>query len=69
MDKGAWWAAVHGVAKSWARRATNTYYSFLNVSTRKCKVTYVAGTLFLQDGTVLALVVQSLSPVQLFVTP
>ena len=49
--------------------ATNTYYSFLNVSTRKCKVTYVAGTLFLQDGTVLAIVVQSLSPVQLFVTP
>ena len=33
------------------------------------KVTYVAGTLFLQDGTVLAIVVQSLSPVQLFVTP
>ena len=48
--------------------ATNTYYSFLNVSTRKCKVTYVAGILFLQDGTVLAIVVQSLSPVQLFVT-
>ena len=19
MDRGAWWAAVHGVAKSWAR--------------------------------------------------
>ena len=21
MDRGAWWAAVHGVAKSWAQRS------------------------------------------------
>ena len=26
MDKGAWWAAVHGVAKSWARLITHTGY-------------------------------------------
>ena len=27
MDRGAWWAAVHGVTKSWARleRLTLTY--------------------------------------------
>ena len=25
MDKGAWWAAVHGVAKSWARLRDFTF--------------------------------------------
>ena len=26
MDRGAWWAAVHGVAKSWARLSSvHTY--------------------------------------------
>ena len=24
MDRETWWAAVHGVAKSWTRLATNT---------------------------------------------
>ena len=38
------------------------------MSTRKCKVTYVAGILFLQDGTVLA-IVRLLSPVRVSVTP
>ena len=25
MDRGAWQAAVHGVAKSWTQRATNIH--------------------------------------------
>ena len=25
MDRGAWWAAVHGVAKSWARLSNFTF--------------------------------------------
>ena len=25
MDEGAWWAAVHGVAKSWARLSDFTF--------------------------------------------
>ena len=25
MDRGAWWATVHGVAKSWARLTEHTY--------------------------------------------
>ena len=25
MDRGAWWAAVHGVAKSWARLSDFTF--------------------------------------------
>ena len=25
MDRGAWWAAVHGVAKSWTQLSTHTY--------------------------------------------
>ena len=25
MDRGAWWATVHGVAKSWARLSDLTY--------------------------------------------
>ena len=26
MDRGAWWAAVHGVAKSWKRLSTQCIY-------------------------------------------
>ena len=25
MDRGAWWAAVHGVAKSWTRLSDSTF--------------------------------------------
>ena len=25
MDRGAWWATVHGVAKSWTRPSTHTH--------------------------------------------
>ena len=25
MDRGAWWATVHGVAKSWTRLSSFTY--------------------------------------------
>ena len=25
MDRGAWWATVHGVAKSWTRRSDFTF--------------------------------------------
>ena len=27
MDRGAWWAAVHGVTKSWARLSDFTFTS------------------------------------------
>ena len=27
MDRGAWWATVHGVIKSWARLSDLTYYA------------------------------------------
>ena len=30
MDRGAWWATVHGVAKSRTRLSNFTYYFFLN---------------------------------------
>ena len=29
MDRGAWWATVHGVAKSWAQLSDNTHTSLL----------------------------------------
>ena len=29
MDRGAWWATVHGVAESWTQLSMHTYYSFL----------------------------------------
>ena len=29
MDRGAWWATVHGVAKSWTRLSDFTLYSDL----------------------------------------
>ena len=25
MDKGAWWAVVHGIAKSWTRLSIHTH--------------------------------------------
>ena len=28
MDRGAWWATVHGVAKSWSRLSDNTFFHF-----------------------------------------
>ena len=28
MDGGAWWAAVHGVAKSWTRLSGFTFFRF-----------------------------------------
>ena len=28
MDRGAWWAAVHGIAKSWTRLNAHTLLSF-----------------------------------------
>ena len=27
MDRGAWWATVHGVAKVWTRLSTHTWYT------------------------------------------
>ena len=30
MDRGACWATVHGVTKSWAWLATNTYFQAFN---------------------------------------
>ena len=29
MDRGAWWAAVHGVAKSWTRLSDFTFTNYL----------------------------------------
>ena len=31
MDGGAWWAAVHGVAKSWTRLSDFTFTSHFHV--------------------------------------
>ena len=28
MDRGAWWAIVHGVAKSWYNLETNSFFFF-----------------------------------------
>ena len=30
MDRGAWWAAVHGVAKSWTQLSDFTFTSFMH---------------------------------------
>ena len=31
MDRGAWWTAVHGVAKSWTRQSDNTTLMLLEI--------------------------------------
>ena len=28
MDRGAWWATVHGIAKSWTRLSDFTFFKF-----------------------------------------
>ena len=30
MDKGAWWAAVHGVTKSWTQLSNLTFHFFFH---------------------------------------
>ena len=40
MDRGAWWAAVHGVAKSWTQSSMHihTYmYHLLSMHTHACR--------------------------------
>ena len=34
MDGGAWWATVHGVAKSWTRLNDFTFFTFFKVQNR-----------------------------------
>ena len=29
MDRGVWWATVHGATKSWTRLSTHTYIYYL----------------------------------------
>ena len=31
MDRGAWWATVHGIAKSWTRLRDSTFIFFHNM--------------------------------------
>ena len=33
MDRGAWWATVYGVAKSWTRLSDSTYTSKIKSAT------------------------------------
>ena len=39
MDRGAWWATIHGVAKSWTQLSTHNYlderYSIYRAHTHK----------------------------------
>ena len=35
MDRGAWWARVHGIAKSWTRLVTKTF-QVVELSDRIC---------------------------------
>ena len=39
MDRGAWWATVHGVAKSWTRLSDQAHYFSLHMKcSRKCRI-------------------------------
>ena len=35
VDRGAWWATVHGVAKSWTRLSDFTFFSFLSSQSKR----------------------------------
>ena len=54
MDRGVWWATVHGVTKSWTLMHAHTH----------THTTYTINTCYIQFSSV-----QLLSHVQLFVTP
>ena len=43
MDRGAWWATVHGVAKSWTRLTEHTYTP---THTRSCASLYSSSKWF-----------------------
>ena len=32
MDGGAWWATVHGVAKSWTRLSNFTHFTYYSIN-------------------------------------
>ena len=36
MDRGAWWATVHGVTESWARQSTHPYLIYNIVLVALC---------------------------------
>ena len=38
MDKGAWWAPIHGVAKSWTHLRTEHAHSHFVSCWQRCKV-------------------------------
>ena len=49
MDRGAWWAAVHGVAKSWTRLRDFTF-TFHFHALEKEMATHSSGQENLRDG-------------------
>ena len=46
MDGGAWWAAVHGVAKSWTR-LSNFSFTFITIEERERTSKYKDRWLFI----------------------
>ena len=39
MDRGAWWATVHGVAKSWTQLSTDTHtHTHASVEVKEAEV-------------------------------
>ena len=45
MDRGAWWATVHGVAKSWTRLTEHTY-THIHTHTWSCASLYSSSKWF-----------------------
>ena len=45
MDRGAWWATVHGIAKSWTRLSTHTH-----THTTQAVIAEVAGICWVSHG-------------------
>ena len=38
MDRGAWWATVHGIAKSQTQKVTNTHMHKKKIKANHCKI-------------------------------
>ena len=53
MDRGAWWATVHGVAKSWTRVSTNTFTLQESPFNKQCWNNWISICSNLKFGSVL----------------
>ena len=46
MDRGGWWALVHGIAKSWTELSDSHRHNLVRIIPRACPVSFSDGKLY-----------------------